>query len=714
MEEHVNIKIDGKNIRVKKGLTVLEAALNNDIYIPNLCFHPDLSPDGSCRLCVVEIDKIRGYPTSCTTPVEEGMKVKTKSPTLDKIRKLAMEFSITSHPAVCLECDSNYNCEFQILAAYLGIDKSRFEKGEIKDVDNRNPLIRIDKNKCILCGRCVRVCNEVRGVQTWAFINRGKKTEIGTSLNNSLADSGCVFCTACAEVCPTGAISDKNDKWFTWAQREKILLPCRDSCPAHIDIPKYCELVSKGRYSEANAVIREKIPFPGILGRVCFHPCEEVCRRESINLSEPINIREIKRFAADHDDKQLWRKNIKISQPTGKKIAIIGAGPAGLTAGYYLKIKGHEITIFEKSSNTGGMMRWGIPAYRLPRNIIDEEVDVILDFGIDLKTNSKIESLDKLFDQGFNAVIIAIGADKSISLCIEGEDSEKVLNCIDFLRMVAEGKTPNLGKSVAIIGGGNAAIDSARTALRLGVENVELIYRRTKEELPASLEEIADAEIEGVKINYLQSPKRICFENECINLETFACELGEMDESGRRKSVPKEDTVYVKRYDTIIIAIGQTTDIPVEFGLKTTRNNLLEVDSSTLETSKKGVFAIGDVVLGPKSVIDAIATARQAASSVDIFLGGDGIIDQPLVPDYISDPYIGKKEGFVKILREKMPRININERKTTFKEVELGFAEHGARIAAERCLRCQLRLQLSKPLLPPIEITAGRLKIISE
>ena len=708
MSETVSIIIDGKKITAKKGTTVLEAALDAGIYIPHLCSHPDLSPYAGCRLCIVQIENMRGFPTACTTPIEDGMVINTKNYMIDKIRRFAIELMISSHSAECLLCDANYNCQLQILAAYLGVAESRFPRSsERKTVDRRNPLFEIDRSKCILCARCVRVCSEVRGVDVWSLTNRGKETQISTAFDQPLADSGCVFCTACVEVCPTGALQDKGKKWLTWDQRETILLPCVDACPAHIDIPRYCELVAKGKYSEALAVIREKVPFPGILGRVCFRPCEDVCRRENVNEGEPVNICWIKRFAADHDTKQVWRRGINLSKPTGKSVAIIGSGPAGLTAAFYLKIKGHDVTVHEALPKLGGMMRIGIPSFRLPQEILDKEINEILDLGIKAKSKTKIESLESLFEQGFDAIVVAVGAHLGMTTCVEGEDLESITTAVAFLREVSSGHPPRIGRNVAVIGGGNAAIDAARTAIRLGAENVEVVYRRTLEEAPANTEDIQYAVEEGIRITCLRSPKRICSGEGCIILESYECELGGVDETGRRRPIPIEGTEEIEKFDTVIFAIGQKPDIPKEFGLSTGKGNSLTVNPLTLETSKKGVFAAGDAVSGPNSIIEAIAMGRQAAQSVDKYLGGDGIIDSSLIPVVDSDPYIGPKEDFAKIKREKMPTVALRERKSTFKEVEKGLNTKAARRAAERCLRCQLRLKLSTSVLPPIESTIG-------
>jgi formate dehydrogenase beta subunit len=480
-------------------------------------------------------------------------------------------------------------------------------------------------------------------------------------------------------------------------------MPCREACPAHIDVPRYVYLIARGKYSEALAVIREKVPFPGALGRVCIHPCEQACRRNGINKDEPICIKFLKRYAADHEN-QLWKQNSKKAPPTDKKVAVIGAGPAGLTAALYLAKKGHAVTVFEALPETGGMMRVGIPAYRLPREILDSEIKEIENAGVQIKTNSRIESLDTLFEQGHNAIFVGIGAHKGTKADVKGEDSPGVMDGVDFLRAAALGQEVKIGNKVAVIGGGNAAIDCARVSLRIGAKTVTMVYRRTKAEMPAAPEEVAEALHEGIEIIFLAAPNEIRTKNGKLELECTRMQLGEPDASGRRRPVPIKGSEFTIEFDNIISSIGQTADIPSKFQLETARGNVIKANSVTLATSREGVFAGGDIVTGPASVIGAIAQGRQAASSIDKYLGGDGIIDESLVEYEQPDPVFGEDDNYADWKQAKMPCIADTRRTPGYTEVELGFEESVALKEAKRCLRCDMRLRISQPVLPPVKI----------
>jgi len=698
----VTLTIDGREIEAKKGATVLEAARAASVYIPALCFHPDLTPFGACRLCIVEIEKMRGFPPACTTPATEGMVVHTNTPKLQELRRNMLELILSEHPYSCLTCTNNLKCELQRVAHYIGLDKVTFPYTYKElPIHEEDPLIIRDYNLCILCGRCVRACQEMRGVSAIAFTFRGSQVVIGTAFDRSLKDSGCKFCGACIEVCPTGALRDRDGQWGSETEKEDALVPCKHACPAGIDVPRYVALIAEGKFAEAVAVIREKVPFPGVLGRVCVHPCEEACRRGQIN--EPIAIKSLKRFAADHDA-GIWRQNSKVRPPTGKRVAIAGSGPAGLTAAYYLAKLGHKVTVFEALPEPGGMMRVGIPEYRLPKKILRAEIAEIENVGVDIKVDTRVESLDKLLKDGYNAVLLALGAHNGIKMRVEGEEGPGVIDCVSFLRDVSFGKVVRLGNRVAVVGGGNAAIDASRVALRLGAKEGTIIYRRTRAEMPASAEEIEDAIEEGVKINFLAAPSKISRENGMVRMECIRMQLGEPDASGRRRPEPIEGSEFVMEFDTIIAAIGQRPDIPAEFTLQTGRGNTLVVDSNTLTTNREGIFAAGDVVSGPDAVIGAIAGGRKAAEAIDKYLRGNGVIDEILVEPEELIPYLGHDEDFAYSPRARMPKLPMGQQLDNFSEIELGFSEETAIAEAERCLKCPLRLQISPPCLPPISI----------
>lgn len=698
--ETINLTIGGKRITAEKGLSVLDAALKAGMYIPNLCHHPDLSPFGACRLCLVEIRGMRGLPAACSTLVEEGMIVQTETPKTKQMRRVALELLIASHPGECLTCDKNLRCELQALVAYLGVDKPRLRKEtRTIPIDLTSPLFVRDPNKCILCGRCVRICQDVRGVGVLSFINRGKQTLITSAFDGPLSGSDCRFCGSCVEVCPTGALSDRDHKWRTWSEREKALVPCKHACPAGVDIPRYLRYIAEGRYPEAVAVIREKAPFPGVLGRVCTHPCEDVCRREKLN--EPIAIRNLKRFAADHDT-GLWKQYLKMLPSTGRKVAIIGSGPGGLTAGYFLRKFGHDVTVFEANPELGGTMRTGIPRFRLPEEILDTEIEEIRRFGVETKTNARIESLDALFKQGCDAILVAIGAHRSSRMGIDGEDSAGVIDSISFLRDVSLGKEVNLGRKVAVVGGGNAAIDAARTALRLG-SDVTILYRRTRTEMPASAEEVDAAIEEGAVTHFLVAPKRIGRNSGTVTLECIRMEMGEPDASGRRRPVPVEGSEFTSEFNSVITAIGQVPDLPTAYGLESGPGNTLLASPLTAGTNKKGVFACGDAVSGPASVIEAIAAGRKAAGAIDKYLRGKDYLDEPLIPPSEPDCHFGRQKGFAALNRESSRMTRAERRTCSFDEVDLGLDEKAAIGEAARCLKCDLRLKVSQVVPPPIE-----------
>ena len=465
----------------------------------------------------------------------------------------------------------------------------------------------------------------------------------------------------------------------------RLPVRCGEACPAGIDIPRYVRLIGEKRFTESLAVIKQSIPFPGILGRVCFAPCEHDCRQS--RQEEPIAIRMLKRFAYDH----ATYEEKKPAKRTGKRVAVVGSGPAGLAAAYYLAKMGHAITIFEALPKTGGMMQVGIPEYRLPRKILDDETNMVKNLGVEIKTNTKVESLDGLFKDGYQAVLVAIGAHQGIGMRVEGEDHPKVIECVEFLRNVSLGKKIDLGNRVVVVGGGNAAIDAARTARRLGAREVTLFYRRSRAEMPASHSEVEEALEEGVKMEFLASPKRVVSRNGALLLENSRMQLGEPDASGRRRADIIKGSEFSVDVDTIIVAIGQRPDIPAQFDLRIGPANTIVVDTETLATSKKGVFAAGDAVTGPASVVQAVALARTAAVAIDKYLGGNGIL--PFEELKLKD--LTSRETFVQrwtreSKRVEMPTLAVKDRLKGFGEVELGLSQEMAIAEGQRCWRCDL------------------------
>jgi formate dehydrogenase beta subunit len=726
MADKIKLTIDGKVIEAEKDATVLQAAQAAGVYIPTLCYHPDLQLYGGCRLCIVEIENMRGLPTSCTTPAAAGMVVKTDTEQLKNLRISYLQLMLTEHPHACLTCErldrckandiclrnvavsercvtcpANGHCDLQNLVDYLGVKEIPLPYNYKKlPVDfDREPLIRRDYNLCVLCGRCVQMCADVRGIGAISFAKRGFDTVVSTAFDRPLQESNCRFCGACVEVCPTGALVDTEAAYKPERGWEEVAVPCRHACPAGINVPLYVYLAGEGKFQESLAIVREKVPFPGVLGRVCIHPCEEACRRGALN--EAISIKFIKRFVADRDF-GFWKHYARKSPPTGKKAAIVGSGPAGLTAGYYLAKAGHAVTVFEQFSKAGGMMRVGIPDYRLPSEVLDREIEEIQSAGVDIKLNSRVESIDNLFKQGYEAVFLAPGAHIGTALGVEGDKNPGVYDGASFLRDANLGVKVNVGQSVAVIGGGNVAIDGARVALRLGAKDVRILYRRTRAEMPASTEEVEAAMEEGINIDFLTGHVKVSRKDNHLVLTCNRMELGEPDASGRRRPVPVKGSEYDTDYDVIIGAIGQSPDIPAGFKVKTARGNTIQTDTKTLATSHQGVWAGGDAVTGPDSVIRAIAAGRIAAGNIDKFLGGSGNIEEELTLERKIGKCAGLTPGdFASWKRVKMPCLPPEKVKDNFTEVELGLYNDEAVAEGKRCFQCGFRYQITPPPCPP-------------
>ena len=692
--ETIKLRIDDKEVSTQKGKSILEAALDAEIYIPHLCDHPDLPTIGACRLCIVEVEGIGGYPPSCVTPAENGMIVRTKTEDTERRRRLAMELMLAGHPSDCGQCDKYLNCELQSLKQYLGCEELHVRRrSKLLPINYANPLFVHDPNKCVTCGRCVRACDELRGVGVLFYKKLQKETITGTAADLPLAEAGCRFCGACAEVCPTGAIQDNPDL-IEGKKRKAALIPCRYTCPAEIDVPRYIRHIREGDCAAAVAVIREKVPFPMVLGYVCDRICEDACRRDEVN--ESISIRELKRFASEHDEQRVWDKSISKKPSTGKKIAVIGSGPSGLTAAYYLVKQGHAVTIFEALLAAGGMMRYGIPEYRLPEDVLDREIEDIVNAGVDLKTDTPVDSIDSLLDEGFNAVLIAIGTQQGQKLAIPGADRDRVLIGTDFLRAINTGHEVDIGEKVLVLGGGNVAFDCARVAVRLGAKQVQLACLESRETMPASDDEISQSEEEGIVIYPARSSTRIVGENGNITgVEFLNVESVSFDEDKNPEIETISNSEHIIEADTIIFAIGQRPEIPEGFKIETEPNCLIPVDSFSQCESREGVFATGDAVNGTSSVIKAIASGRKAAIAIDRYLGGSGIIDEKPAADTEPEKVLGCIEGFALIHRLEELRIPVEERTSNFCKVVKDADEEAITSESERCLQCDLRLKIT-------------------
>lgn len=474
------------------------------------------------------------------------------------------------------------------------------------------------------------------------------------------------------------------------------MAPCQAACPAGCDIPGFIHLLLNNKKREAIALIKDTIPLPASLGRVCPHPCEDNCRRA--RLEDPVSVCFLKRYVSDEDLSSDKMYMPAVKPDTGKKVAIIGGGPAGLSAAFYLRREGHKPVIFDANIKPGGMLRYGIPAYRLPRNILDKEIGLLAKMGIEIKSNVKLGkdfTLDALVKQGFDATFIAVGAQIASGMGVEGEEEGGVLAGIQFLDEASKECCTEVGEKVVVVGGGNTAIDAARTSLRLGAKEVIILYRRTRKEMPASNIEITEAEREGVKIQYLTAPTRLERTNDGIILTVIRMELGEPDASGRRRPVPIPGSEFKVEASSIISAIGQKVDTSTLKDLRLTKWGTLDVNPDTFETSKKGIFAGGDCITGADIAIQAIAAGRKAAISIDQFLKGNPVTGESKKFNSSMGEVKEAPEGLFEkakkeapIPRSKMPEIPIEERVQGFLEVETGFSYDEALKEAHRCLTC--------------------------
>ena len=477
--------------------------------------------------------------------------------------------------------------------------------------------------------------------------------------------------------------------------KELTIARCLNACPAGVDVPGYIALTEQGKYAEALSIHRERNPFALACGRVCPAFCETQCRRGDID--EPIAVRHIKRFMADQEMASPWMPE-RHGAAKKDRVAIVGAGPAGLTAALRLAQKGYQATIFEALPVAGGMMSVGIPDYRLPRDVLNVEIENIQRAGVEIKYNQALGRdfcLDDLMNQGFKSVILAVGAHESRRLGIEGEDKVGVLGGVDFLRQVNLGSPPDVnGKRVVVVGGGNVAIDAARSALRLGASEVNVVYRRTRADMPAYEEEIAAAEHEGVIFHYLTNPIKVMGNGAVAGVEVISQRLGDFDRSGRRRPLPAEGTEFTIQADVLIPAIGQATDVSClnGDGIDTNRNSTLSVDTS-FATSREGVFAIGDAALGPASVVEAVAQGNLVAESVDAYLQ-TGKVGKPVYdPPYHLPELTFDMEAYADAKRPAVPELDAAQRRHNFEQVELPMSEKTIREECRRCLRCDLEWQ---------------------
>lgn len=466
---------------------------------------------------------------------------------------------------------------------------------------------------------------------------------------------------------------------------------CEARCPIHLDVKGYVNLIAEGKYAESLALIREKLPFPGILGRICNHPCETECQRDKAD--QPLAARALKRFVADWEETPNW--DLTIKEEKKEKVAVVGSGPSGLMAAYELRRKGYQVTIIEALSHLGGMLRWGIPEYRLPRDIIDRELGIIDKLGVEVKLNTRIGESITLDDlaKDYKAVFLAIGAMKSARLGLDGEDLQGIYHGVEFLRNVNMGEQVDVGNRVIVIGGGNVALDVAHTCLRLGAKEVNLVCLECYEEMPAFKSEIEEAEKEGVKIHNSLGPQKLLKTGSAFSgLEFIRC-TQVFDAECRFNPTFDDCHATTLEADTIVIAIGQVTDsagLVKGSRLKVSDRSYLEVDPVTLRTNLENVFAGGDAVTGPRSVVEALAMGREAAVSIDRFVRDEDLSADRDQEEFYKNPLeMEIPSGLEKLDRAPAPMLPLEERKGNFKEMELGFPEDTAVREARRCLSCE-------------------------
>ena len=565
-----------------------------------------------------------------------------------------------------IEASSHPNIE---LLTYSEIEKVSGEIGKFT-VKIKKKASFVDWNKCTGCGLCVEGCPVI----------------ISNEFDQGIGNRKAIYMLF-PQAVPKKCVIDKREE-------RPCKAACMDACPVHTNVPGYIKLIAEGEFKEAYKLIRETNPLPASVGRVCYAPCQEACNRGQ--LDEPICIRDLKRVPADQWN--IEELEVPVVAETDKKVAIVGSGPAGLAAANDLALQGHNVTIFEALPEPGGMLRVGIPEYRLPKEILRQEIGYIQKVGVEIKTGVQVGkdiTLEQL-KKDYDAIFVAIGAHGGMKLGVEGEDIPGVMEGIGFLRATSLGEKVDVGKKVAVIGGGNTAIDCARTAKRLGAKEVTIVYRRSRAEMPASEEEVTAAEKEEIKIEFLTAPNHFSAENKKLaKMECVRMKLGEPDASGRPRPIPIEGSEFTMPVDTVIAALGQTpeTDFVKQSGVSLSKRGAIEIDTKTGVTNVEGVFAGGDVVTGPAFVIDAIAAGKKAARSIHQYLNG-----QPLEPEeewkepekFSQEEIEDRKKRFPSRNKVEMREEPVKERVQDFREVALGYSLEEAIGESSRCLAGQI------------------------
>lgn len=691
----VKLTIDGQTVEAREGQSVLHAALDGGIYIPHLCDHPDLEAKGGCRLCSVTVNGGQIPVPACTTIVEEGMVVDSRSESAEAVRRTSMELMLATHPADCTGCPKYGKCELQSIYQYMGVNGQDWrQKSRTVPTDEKNPLISHLFTRCIRCGRCIRACQDKRGVKVLDYIRDSSGVHAGVPEGKSLADAGCRFCGACIEVCPTGSIMDAVgilDKYPAYADN---VVPCRAECPAHIDIPAYIRAVREGRPGDAHAIIREKVPFPLVLGHICNHLCETGCKRTELN--DPMGIRNLKRFAVEHDTEQAWKSKGFQKPRTGKRVAVIGSGPCGLTAAYYLNKLGHDVTVLEKRPQLGGPMTSGIPGYRLPLEGVMEEIRYITDSGVRYEVNREVDNAAALRKE-YDAVLVAVGVSKGRKLPLPGAELPQVYTAMDVLAdSRAEADLSCLGRTVCVIGAGSVGYDVARSLVRRGM-TVNLACIEQADKILADKDDQEEGAQEGVNLFPGRSFEEIeGADGRVTGLRVHTVLSSTYDRAtGKVTEVAEEGSQRVIPCDSVVFATGQYTGLQdyENFGIELNGRGYPVMDG--FQTSEDGIFAAGDAITGISFVIKAIQQGREVTAEIDRYLGGDGRIDETLV-ERAADPYIGRAEGFAALPRVEQELRDASERAADNVDVYHTYTCEQAQCESSRCLQCDLRLQLQR------------------
>lgn len=544
------------------------------------------------------------------------------------------------------------------LLTYSEIKSVTGETGDFRVRVHRHSRY-VDENKCSGCGDCIPVC----------------PVEVPNSFDGNLGFRKAIY-TPFPQATPNVVTVDKKGE-----------PACRATCPAEVNAQGFVTMMRHGRFDEALEIVRKSIPFPGVLGRVCISFCEAECERGM--LDESISIRNLHRFLADYERMQ-GSSAVEAKIDKKERVAVIGGGPGGISCAYHLARRGYPVTIFEQREKAGGMLRYSIPEYRLPREILDEEIQRVIDMGVNIKTHTTVKSIHDLFEKGFKAVFIATGAWESNRLGIHGEESEGVVHAIKFLEDVNNGKKVTVGERVVVVGGGDAAVDSARVARRLGAKEVTLVYRRSHVELPAIPSEVEDASEEGIKFMLLTNPVEILTSKGRITgIRCVKMRLGEPDHSGRRRPVPIPNSEFTMAVDEMIVAVGQSADPRgIQTELECTEWATVKGDPVTLATNVPGVFTGGDVFSGPQTVVKAVGHGKNAAESIDRYIRGIDLKEGRAKDRHRVQSYEVDKKPIPTESRMHMSKQGVQSRKQAFSEVELGFNKDAAVSEAERCLGC--------------------------